>query len=439
MAVLKKCYKTYLYLPPKNITSMKVSKLASTLIGSEIIKIANEVNEMKAKGANIANLTIGDFDSNIYPIPAELKQGIIQAYQDNQTNYPPADGVLPLRNEVSKLLKNKFDLDFSNQEILIAGGSRPLIYSTYLALVDPGDKVIYPAPSWNNNHYVHLSAAQGIVVNTTAENNFMPTAAQLKPHLKGATLLALCSPLNPTGTMFTAPQLAEICDLILEENASRPAHEKPLYVMYDQIYSQLVLGDQPHVNPVSLRPAMRPYTIFIDGISKCLAATGVRVGWGFGPKEIIDKMKAIVGHVGAWAPKAEQMATASYINQEEWTQSYLQQLKSNVTESLQALYQGFKDLKNKGFQVDAIQPMGAIYLTLHINYLGKTTPDGTTIHTDADMVFYLIKEAGVALVPFSAFGTENNVGWFRSSVGTCKAQEITEMLPRIETALAKLS
>ncbi len=416
---------------------MKVSALASSLIGSEIIKIGNEVNEMKRKGAQIANLTIGDFDSSIYPIPSELKEGIVSAYHDNQTNYPPADGILPLRETVSVMLKERFGLEYGTSEILISGGSRPLIYATYLALIDPGDTVVFPAPSWNNNHYCHLTSAKAVAVETDAEHNFMPTAAQLKPYLKGATLLALCSPLNPTGTMFTADQLAKICDVVLEENKTRSESEKPLYLMYDQIYSLLTFGVD-HVNPVSLRPEIRDYTIFIDGSSKCLAATGVRVGWGFGPADIINRMKALVGHMGAWAPKAEQVAMAGYFSQNELVDGFLGSFKAKVQDSLNALYTGFIELKSEGFNVDAVQPMGAIYLTIKIDYIGKTTPVGEVLKNSADVNFYLIKEAQAALVPFSAFGNEEDMPWFRASVGACTLQDIKDMMPRIKTALSKL-
>ncbi|SER74276.1 pyridoxal phosphate-dependent aminotransferase [Pedobacter rhizosphaerae] len=416
---------------------MKVSVLANSLIGSEIIKIGNEVNEMKRKGATIANLTIGDFDSNIYPIPTALKAGIVEAYNQNQTNYPPADGILPLRDTVVQVLKERYNLEYKNNEILVAGGSRPLIYATYLALIDAGDTVVFPAPSWNNNHYSHLTSANVIAVDTDAEHNFMPTAAQLKPHLKGATLLALCSPLNPTGTMFTAESLAEICDAVLEENKSRGADEKPLYMMYDQIYSLLTFGVE-HVNPVSLRPEMRDYTVFVDGSSKCLAATGVRVGWGFGPAAIIDKMKALVGHMGAWSPKAEQVAMSKYFADNAELDSFLTSFKAKIQDSLSALYEGFQSLKSAGFAVDAVEPMGAIYLTIKIDYIGKTTPEGQTLKDSADVNFYLIKEAGVALVPLSAFGNEDSMPWFRASVGACTLQDIKDMMPRIKVALEKL-
>jgi aspartate aminotransferase len=416
---------------------MNVSLLANALIGSEIIKIGNEVNELKRKGAKIANLTIGDFDPAVFPIPDALKSEIIAAYNDHQTNYPPADGILPLRETVAKLLENRLELSYSTGDILISGGSRPLIYATYLALVDPGDKVIYPAPSWNNNHYCTLPSANGVAVETTVENNFMPTAAQLKPHLKGATLLALCSPLNPTGTMFTAEQLEEICDIVLEENKSRAAGEKPLYLMYDQIYSLLTF-DKAHVNPVTLRPELKDYVIYIDGISKALAATGVRVGWAFGPTEVISKMKALLGHIGAWAPKAEQVAVSKYFADDAQVDTFLGEFKEKIQLSLNAIYDGFKGLKAEGFAVDAVVPMGAIYLTIKIDYIGKTTPEGNVLKDSADVNFYLIKEAQCALVPFSAFGNDHSMPWFRASVGGCSLEDIQAMVPRIKAALSKL-
>lgn len=418
---------------------MSISVLAQNLRGSEIIKIAGEINELKRQGQNIANLTIGDFDSNIYPIPTELKDGIVAAYNQNQTNYPPADGMLNLRQSVSAFLKKSFNLDYSaNNEILISGGSRPLIYSTFLAVVNPGEKVVFPLPSWNNNHYSDLLGADAIMIPTRAENNFMPTADEIRPHLKGAALLALCSPLNPTGTMFDKKDLEEICDLVIAENKSRGAGEKPLYLMYDQIYSQLTFGDFKHFDPVTLRPELKDYTIFIDGASKCFASTGVRVGWGFGPAHVIDNMKAIVGHMGAWSPKAEQVAMASFITNDAAVDTYLTAIKAKIQASLNALHEGFQALKAEGFQVDSIQPMGAIYLTLKIDYAGKTTPDGTVLKDSADINFYLIKEAKVALVPFSAFGTGDDVSWFRASVGTITAEDIQQLIPRVKAALAKL-
>lgn len=423
---------------PQNFIKMKVSELAQNLRGSEIIKIAGEINELKRKGQNIANLTIGDFDSNIYPIPAPLKTGIVEAYNANQTNYPPADGMLNLRESVSDFLKNRYNLDYNATQILISGGSRPLIYSIFLAVVNPGERVVFPTPSWNNNHYCDLLNAQSVMIPTRPENNFMPTADELRPHLKGAALLALCSPLNPTGTMFNKKDLEEICDLVIAENKTRAAGEKPLYLLYDQIYSQLTFGKHEHFNPVSLRPELKDYVIFVDGASKCFASTGVRVGWGFGPAGVINNMKAIVGHMGAWSPKAEQVAMAKFLKQENEVNSYLGTIKSNLQNSLNTLHEGFQQLKSEGFNVDSIEPMGAIYLTVKVDYAGKTTPSGDVLKTSTDINFYLIKEAKVALVPFSAFGTEEDVNWFRASVGASTLEDIQNLVPRIKEALAKL-
>jgi aspartate aminotransferase len=417
---------------------MSVSLLAQNLHGSEIIKIAGEINELKRQGQNIANLTIGDFDSNIYPIPAPLKEKIIDAYNHNQTNYPAADGMLDLRQSVSGFLKRSLGLEYAPNQILISGGSRPLIYSIFLAVVNPGEKVVFPAPSWNNNHYSDLLNADAVIIPTAPENNFMPTADDIRPHLKGAALLALCSPLNPTGTMFSKKDLEEICDLVIAENKSRTAGEKPLYLLYDQIYSQLTFGEHKHYDPVTLRPELKDYTIFVDGGSKCFAATGVRVGWGFGPELVIENMKAIVGHMGAWAPKPEQMAMAKFLTSETDVNTYLDDLKGKIQASLTALHEGFQEMKASGLNVDSIEPMGAIYLTLKIDYSGKTTPDGKVLKDSADINFYLIKEAGAAFVPFSAFGTGDEVNWFRASVGATPLNEIEALIPRVKAALAKL-
>ncbi|MDR3696870.1 aminotransferase class I/II-fold pyridoxal phosphate-dependent enzyme [Mucilaginibacter sp.] len=417
---------------------MSVSVLAQNLHGSEIIKIAGEINELKRQGQNIANLTIGDFDSNIYPIPEDLKLGIVDAYDHRHTNYPPADGMLSLRESVSAFLKSRFNFDYAPNQILITGGSRPLIYSIFMAIVDPGDKVVFPAPSWNNNHYCDLTRAEAVIIQTTPENNFMPTAAELRPYIKGATMLALCSPLNPTGTMFNKKDLEEICDLVIEENKTRQPGEKPLYILYDQIYSQLTFGEHRHYDPVSLRPELKEVTVFVDGASKCFASTGVRVGWGFGPAHVVNHMKSIVGHMGAWAPKAEQVAMASFLKDDGAVNAYLSTLKINIQKSLTALYEGFQKLKSEGLKVDAIEPMGAIYLTLKIDYTGKTTPDGKVLKTATDINFYLIKEAKVAFVPFSAFGTGEDINWFRASVGASTLSEIEQLAPRIKEALLKL-
>jgi aspartate aminotransferase len=418
---------------------MKVSKLAENIIGSEIIKLAGEVNEKIKQGEKIYNLTIGDFNPNEFPIPSELKQFIIDEYNANQTNYPAADGMLELRTAVSNLLKQRGGLDYKADEILIAGGARPVIYSIFKALVDPNDTVIFAVPSWNNNHYTYLNGATAVVIEATPEQNFMPSAADIKPHISKANFVALCSPQNPTGTVFTKEGLEEICDLILEENKKRDPSQKPVYLMYDQIYWALTFGDVKHYNPVILRPEMRDYTIFVDGISKSLAATGVRVGWSMGPKFIIDKMKAILTHVGAWAPKAEQLATAKYLTDLKSYDAFIDLQKEKISARLTGFYKGFQALKAAGFKVDAITPQAAIYLTVQFNLHGQKTANGTVLATTKDITKYLLDEAKLAIVPFSAFGASADSSWYRLSVGTCKLEDVDGAIANLKSALSKLS
>lgn len=422
----------------QNIVNNKVSVMAENLVGSEIIKLAGEVKAKIAQGEKIYNLTIGDFNPSLFPIPTALKNEIVEAYMNNETNYPPANGVEELRVQVADFLKTRQGLDYSPNSILTSGGARPLIYALYQTVIDKNDTVLFPVPSWNNNHYSHLSGAKQQLIETKPENDFMPTAAELKPYIKEAKMLALCSPLNPTGTTFTKEGLAEICQLVLEENQRRGVNEKPLYLLFDQIYWVLTYGETRHYDPVSLYPEMRDYTIYIDGISKAFAATGLRVGWAFGPQKIMDKMKAILSHVGAWSPKAEQVATANFLANKADVDEYLHTFKKNIHKRLDAFYIGMTKLKAKGYHVDAIPPQAAIYLTVKFDLVGKTTANGHVLENIADVTAYLLNKAQIAIVPFYAFGTSTSSPWYRLSVGTADYNEIDDMFDLIEEALAEL-
>jgi aspartate aminotransferase len=180
------------------------------------------------------------------------------------------------------------------------------------------------------------------------------------------------------------------------------------------------------------------YTIYIDGISKSLAATGVRVGWAFGPKKIIDKMKNILGHIGAWSPKAEQVAAARFLSMDNEVETYLKEFKSEIYKRLEGFYNGFMQLKAEGFNVNAITPQAAIYLTVEVNLRGKVTPRGKVLQTTADATQYLLDEAKIGIVPFAAFGASPNSTWYRISVGTCSVNDINEIISNLRTALKKL-
>lgn len=417
--------------------SYKLSQLAETLIGSEIVKLGNEINTRIRNGENIYNFTIGDFDPNIFPIPKTLEDEIHLAYNQHKTNYPAAEGILPLRESISKFLNHYFQLNYNTTEIQVASGGRPLIYSLYRAIVNENDSVLYPVPSWNNNHYTHFNQGNHIVIETQAENNFMPTVEDIIPHIKNIRLISLCSPLNPTGTIFKKEQLLSICQLIIEENKLR-ADDNKLFLLYDQIYSTLIYNNNEHYNPVGLVPEMKDYTVFVDGISKSLSATGLRLGWSMGPDYIMAKVKAILSHVGAWAPMPEQVATANYLNNWNDIDQYFTQFKTQLSLRLNALHQGFQELKSFGFNVDSIEPQAAIYLTVKLDLKGKITSDGITLTNQSDVWQYILDKAHLAIVPFSSFGTDKEFPWYRISVGTCKLELIPQIMNDLKLALSDL-
>ena len=284
-------------------------------------------------------------------------------------------------------------MDYAADEVIIASGSRPLIYAAYRAIVDPGERVVYPVPSWNNENYAALTEAKISRVPTVAAHGFMPTADALAPHLSDAVLLALCSPQNPTGTLFTEQNLRAICDLVVAENRRRTRAQKPLYVMFDQVYWALSFGydddgygnrntddikntgDEstvtPFHHPLALCPEIADYAIFIDGISKAFAATGVRVGWATGPRELTAKMSALITHIGAWAPRPEQVGAGVFLADHAAVDRHLTEFRAQLKARLAGFHNAFIALKNEGHPVDAIAPQAAIYLSIKIDIQNK--------------------------------------------------------------------
>jgi len=413
------------------------STLAGSLVGSEILKIAAEVRALSADGRDICNLTVGDFSPTEFRIPQRLEQGIVEALHRGETNYPPSEGLPALREAIRSLYTRELGFTPDVRSIIVTSGSRPGIYATYRALVDAGDRVVYPTPSWNNNHYVHLVSGVRVPVPCDASSRFMPTRAMLEPVVRDARLLALCSPQNPTGTAFTADELRDICELVVEENARRGDAERPLFLMYDQVYWALTFGGTRHVHPIGVCPEVAPYTMYVDGISKALAATGVRVGWLVAPPDLAGPMSGLLGHVGAWAPKAEQSAVAAFLGDAAAMREYREPMVAGVRQRLDLLFNGIESMRAAGLPVQAIAPEGAIYLSARFALGGRVAPDGTRLDSDEAVRGYLLRAAGVAIVPFQAFGVTEDSGWFRLSVGAVSPEQISRMLPRLRDAIAR--
>ena len=404
------------------------------------LQTAAEIRALIAQGKPVCNLTVGDFDPKQFPIPEVLRHNITAAYAAHETNYPPSNGMPELRAAVQRFYERDRRLKRPIESILIASGARPVIYGIYRAVVAEGDEVVYPVPSWNNNHYVTMLGAKGVTVKCGPESRFLPTRDSLLATLPTARLVCLNSPLNPTGTAMSKEMVLGISEAIVRENERRAKDgQRPVYLMYDHIYWMLTAKGTTHHTPPELIPEMARYTVFVDGISKAFASTGVRVGWAVGPVDVIDRMSAILGHVGAWAPRAEQLATAKLLDDAGAIATYLGHLRGELALRLDALHEGFQKLKSHGLPVDSLSPEGAIYLTVRVHPFGKKNAAGKALETNEDVRRHLLEAAGVGVVPFQAFGYPGDEGWFRLSVGAVSARDIEDAMPRIAESLRSLS
>jgi aspartate aminotransferase len=399
------------------------------LVGSEVLRIAGEIRALKERGVVICDLTVGDFSPAQFRIPEALEREIVRALAAGETHYPPADGLPALRTAVRDLYRRALGLEIPADGVLIAGGGRPLIYATYRTLLEPGETAVYPVPSWNNNHYANLSRAKGIAVLARPENGFLPTAEELAPHLSEARLLSVNSPLNPAGAAFRRDDLAAIAELVVRENRRRGAGGRTLYLMYDQIYWLLSAASAPHETPVGLVPEVAPYTVFIDGLSKAFAATGLRVGWAAGPPEVIAGMRDILGHIGAWAPRPEQVATAAVLPQAE---EHSGAIRDQILARLEALHAGLSGLAAEGLPVAVLPVAGGLYLSARFDLVGR-------LGGNEAIRRFLLEEAAFAAIPFQAFGVQEENGWFRLSAGAVGVDEAAEGVARVGAALRRLA
>jgi aspartate aminotransferase len=293
-------------------------------------------------------------------------------------------------------------------------------------------------PSWNNDSYCELAGAAAVPIQCGSDTAFLPTATMLAPALPGARLLVLNSPLNPTGTAFDAATLGAICDAVLAENARRAPEESPLYLLYDQVYWMLTFHGLKHVVPQVLRPAMAPYTILVDGISKVFAATGLRVGWVCPPANLSAQFSAFLGHVGAWAPRPAQVATAEMLADHEAVAAARRTMQTGLARRLDRLHAGMLAMRQDGLPVEVVAPSGGMYLSVRFGPPKRRDTGGQAPDSTEAMRCYLLEQAGLAAVPFEAFGSDGEPGWFRLSVGSVSESAIGELLVRLRGALERL-
>ncbi|GDX82186.1 aminotransferase [Deltaproteobacteria bacterium] len=422
------------YLPsdPRAFAARALTANAREMQGSLILGIGAEVRALAAAGRPLCNLTVGDFDPKQFPVPASLSAGVRAALEAGHTNYPPAEGIAELRKSVCGWYKRSFGIEISPDWVVVASGARPVMYSTYRLFLERGDTLVYCVPSWNNGYYGQLTEAVQVTVATKAENDFMPTAEELAEPLKGARLFTLNSPQNPTGTMIKPERLAEIARLVVAENERRrETGERPLMWMWDQVYWTLTFGAEKHAHPCALVPEVAPYVVTVDAISKSFAATGLRVGWAVLAPPLAERMKALIGHIGAWAPKPEQVATAALLDDDAAMAAFGEGFRAALHERLSLLDQGLTRLG-----IQHLVPQGAMYLSVRFDLFGKPGVDGQPMQTNESIRKWLLEKAGVAVVPFQAFDLMEDTGWFRMSVGAVSTAALFAALVRLEAALA---
>lgn len=410
-----------------------LTRTAREMQGSMILGIAAEVRAIAAAGNPVCNLTVGDFDPKQFPIPQELRDATVAGYDGFQTNYPPSEGIPELRNAVCAWYRRTLGIDVTPDWIVVASGARPVMYATYRLFLEPGDTLVFCAPSWNNGYYAQLTDANAVTIVTKAEDGFFPTVEQLAPYIRTARLFTLNTPLNPTGTVIQPERLAALARAIVDENARRAAAgEKPLMWMFDQVYWTLTYGDARHAHPATLVPEVTPYIVTIDAISKAFAATGLRVGWAVLPPVLAERMKALIGHVGAWAPKPEQAGTAALLGNDAAMSRFNETFRAALAERLGILDEGLTRLG-----VEHLVPQGAMYLSVCFDRLfGRPGIDGAPMRTNEDVRRFLLHRAGVAVVPFQAFDLAGDDGWFRMSVGAVSPAQLHAALDRLGAAIA---
>ena len=402
---------------------------------SGILRITRQVRAMIARGETVVNLTVGDFDPRYFPIPAELSEALQNAVARGETNYPNPEGIPALRQSISDYVFRTAGIRYPLDAIVVCSGGRPVLYGAYRAVIDPGDKVLFSVPSWQNDSYTWLTGGESIAIEASADTGFQPTIDQFRPHLADARMICICSPGNPTGTVMTREQLVDILEAVVEENRSREkSGKRPLFILHDQMYGALVTRGQEHYYPAAVVPECARYLISADGVSKAYAGTGLRLGWMLVAPALGARIRDLLSHAGAWAPRPEQAAVAEFLCNTEAIANFRREMDARLAERLNAMHAGFSRLKASGYPVDCINPQGAIYFSAQFKLHGKSI-GGKTVETDDDIRTVLLERAGMAVVPFQAFGVQGNTGWFRLSAGAVSVNELEELFPRIQALL----
>ena len=394
----------------------QLSDRLERLAPSATLAMSQKSNEMKAQGINVINMSVGEPD---FDTPEHIKEAGKKAIDDNFSKYSPVPGYLDLREAISEKLSRENGLNYSAQEIIVGTGGKQGVCNSILALVNPGDEVIIPAPYWvSYPQMVKLAGGVPVAVRTAFENNFKITAEQLEKAITPKTkMLILCSPSNPTGSIYSQEELDELAKVVL--------NHPDLYVLSDEIYEHInYIGK--HASIASCH-GMRERTIICNGVSKAYAMTGWRLGWVAAPAWIVKGLNKLQGQYTSGTCDVSQIAAIAAYNS---SQECVSEMREAFKRRRDLIVKLARDIS--GLEVNI--PTGAFYLFPKCSsFFGKS--DGTrTIKNSTDFTLYLLEEAHVATVAGDAFGEPDG---FRMSYATSD-ENIQEALKRIKDACAKL-
>ena len=394
----------------------QLSDRLNRLAPSATLAMSQKSSEMKAQGIDVINMSVGEPDFNT---PENIKEAAKKAIDDNFSRYSPVPGYPDLRKAIVAKLKNENGLDYNVNEVIVGTGGKQGICNVILALVNPGDEVIIPAPYWvSYPQMAKLAGGVPVIVNAGFDQDFKMTPEQLEAAITPKTkMLILCSPSNPTGSVYSKEELAALADVLRKH--------PDVFVLADEIYEHINYIGKHH--SIAQEPGLKEQVIIANGVSKAYAMTGWRIGFLAGPEWIIKGCNKLQGqYTSGTCSVSQKAAEAAYT------------LDQSAVEEMRQAFERRRDLIVKlakevpGLEVNI--PQGAFYLFPKCNsYFGKSNGD-KTINNSTDFAMYLLEEAHVATVGGDAFGDPD---CFRMSYATSD-ENIKEAIRRIKEALSEL-
>ena len=393
----------------------QLSDRLNRLAPSATLAMSQKSSEMKAQGIDVINMSVGEPDFNT---PDNIKEAAKKAIDENFSRYSPVPGYPDLRKAIVAKLKKENGLDYTVNEVIVGTGGKQCVCNAVLALVNPGDEVIIPAPYWVSYPQMVKLAGGPVIVNAGFDQNFKMTAEQLENAITEKTkMLILCSPSNPTGSVYSKEELAALAEVLKKH--------PEVFVLADEIYEHINYIGKHH--SIAQEPGMKEQVIIANGVSKAYAMTGWRIGFLAGPEWIIKGCNKLQGqYTSGTCSVSQKAAEAAYT------------LDQGAVEEMRVAFERRRNLIVKlakevpGLEVN--MPQGAFYLFPKCNsYFGKSNGE-KTINNSTDFAMYLLEEAHVATVGGDAFGDPD---CFRMSYATSD-ENIVEAIRRIKEALSKL-